>query len=333
MARNDQLIRQHKLLQILERTRFGYTLNELRDALIDELGLSSLHTRTLRRDIEALQEAGLDISSSELDRGRVWKLGESAKASYQINATATELLALSVGRDLLNPLRGTFIGEGITSFWNRVQEVVPSTVWQHYEKIRQVLFVSGTVTKSYEEQRGVLKTIERAILQHRWCSISYSSPQRGVDDRKVSPRAILFHNASLYVVAELGDAPQETRHWKLDRIKSVVALDEYFESVVDEVQEQLAGGLSAFASSESKQYEIILSERAAMWVEEEPWHPQQIVTREDNGQYRLVVQANHDLEIIPKILAFGEHAELLSPDSSRECLLDTVKSMRALYED
>ena len=56
MARNDQLIRQHKLLQILERTRFGYTLNELRDALIDELGLSSLHTRTLRRDIEALQE-------------------------------------------------------------------------------------------------------------------------------------------------------------------------------------------------------------------------------------------------------------------------------------
>ena len=55
--------------------------------------------------------------------------------------------------------------------------------------------------------------------------------------------------------------PHETRHWKLDRIKSVVALDEYFESVVDEVQEQLAGGLSAFASSESKQYEIILSER------------------------------------------------------------------------
>ena len=90
-----------------------------------------------------------------------------------------------------------------------------------------------------------------------------------MDDRKVSPRAILFHNASLYVVAELDDAPQETRHWKLDRIKSVVALDEYFESVVDEVQEQLAGGLSAFASSESKQYEIILS-NAAMWVAEEP---------------------------------------------------------------
>ena len=63
MARNDQLIRQHRLLQVLERTRFGYTLSELRDSLMEELGLSSLHTRTLRRDIEALQAAGIDVES------------------------------------------------------------------------------------------------------------------------------------------------------------------------------------------------------------------------------------------------------------------------------
>ena len=31
MARNEQLIRQHKILQILERVRFGKTLAELRD--------------------------------------------------------------------------------------------------------------------------------------------------------------------------------------------------------------------------------------------------------------------------------------------------------------
>ena len=92
MARNEQLIRQHRLLQILERTRFGYTLLELRDALRDELGLTSLHTRTIRRDIDALQAAGLDIVSLELDRGRVWKLGETTRTAYQINATATELL-------------------------------------------------------------------------------------------------------------------------------------------------------------------------------------------------------------------------------------------------
>ena len=51
MARNEQLVRQHKVLQILERARFGRTLQETRDDLVDELGLSSLHTRSVRRDL------------------------------------------------------------------------------------------------------------------------------------------------------------------------------------------------------------------------------------------------------------------------------------------
>ena len=46
MARNEQLIRQHKILQILERVRYGKTLQELQADIVEELGLKSLHTRT-----------------------------------------------------------------------------------------------------------------------------------------------------------------------------------------------------------------------------------------------------------------------------------------------
>ena len=104
MARNEQLIRQHKLLQILERYRFGRTLSEVRDELVEELGLSSLHTRSVRRDTEALQAAGFDVVSVEAERGRVWKLGPRFKGSHKITASATELMALSLGRDLMHPL-------------------------------------------------------------------------------------------------------------------------------------------------------------------------------------------------------------------------------------
>jgi hypothetical protein len=36
MARNEQLIRQHRILELLERYRFGRTVEELRDDLVEE---------------------------------------------------------------------------------------------------------------------------------------------------------------------------------------------------------------------------------------------------------------------------------------------------------
>ena len=79
MARNEQLIRQHKIMQILERVRFGKTIQELHDDVIEELGLPSLHNRTLKRDLEALQAAGFDVDQHDSPRGKIWKLGPLAK--------------------------------------------------------------------------------------------------------------------------------------------------------------------------------------------------------------------------------------------------------------
>ncbi|MEM9587913.1 MAG: WYL domain-containing protein, partial [Planctomycetota bacterium] len=90
MARNEQLIRQHKLLQLLEISRFGRTLEELRDELVADLGLSTLHTRTVRRDLEALQSAGFDIQTESLDRGKVYKLGRNSTGVHEIGISATE---------------------------------------------------------------------------------------------------------------------------------------------------------------------------------------------------------------------------------------------------
>ena len=334
MARNDQLIRQHRLLQVLERTRFGYTLSELRSTLMDELGLTSLHTRTLRRDIEALQASGIDVESHDMERGRVWLLGEASQTAYQINATATELLALSVGRELMNPLKGTFIGQGITSFWNRVQEVVPENIWQHYEKIRRILFVSGTPVKTYENHRGVLKTLERAILQHRWCQIEYSSLRQENARRRISPRAIVFHNASLYVIAEAGDDGSEfSRHWKLDRINSATLSDEYFEPNDEDYHDYLETGVGIYANESANVYEIELTGNGVKWIEEEPWHPDQTLIRGEGGSLILKVPGNHDMEIIPRVLAFGEHAKVISPKRCQKVIMEIIAKLASSYED
>lgn len=333
MARNEQLIRQHKLLQSLERTRFGSTLEELRDGLVEDLGLSSLHTRTLRRDIEALQAAGIDIVNEDLQRGKVWKLGPNAKHAYVITATATELVALSLGRELLAPLSGTFIGQGINSFWKRVQEDVPDSVWQHYERCRQTLFITGTPSKTYANQQGFLKTLERCVIQHRWCNIEYSSLQHQASLRRIAPRAIVFYHSSLYVIAHENISDSEPRHWKLDRISHADALDEYFAPSDEDYHNYLKAGIGIFANDETTIYEIRLNSDAAKWVTEEPWHPRQEVETLRDGGAILRVPAHHDMEVIPRVLGFGSNAEVLKPNSCRKAMIDLLDEMGTLYID
>lgn len=337
MARNEQLIRQHKLLQVLERYRFGRTLSELRDELVEELGLNSLHTRSVRRDVEALQAAGFDVVSTETDRGRVWKLGPRFKGSHKIAASATELMALSLGRDLMHPLAGTPFWQGIESFWSKVQESLPDGVWSHYTKYRKILHVLGMPAKSYAKHQGMLKTINRSILEHRVLEIEYQRlGQATATKRCIHPYGIAFYQSSLYVVADAQEAADEenpVRHLKLDRFKKATALDEWFKPREDfNLETHLQQSLGMFAGRKTKKFKVKISAYAAPWVEEDPWHPEQEIKKHADGSITLTVSASHDLEVIPRVLALGTEAELISPAASRKTLAETVRDMNKRYK-
>ncbi|MEE2639747.1 MAG: WYL domain-containing protein [Planctomycetota bacterium] len=340
MARNEQLIRQHKILQILERVRYGKTLEEIRDDLVDELGLKSLHTRSVRRDLEALQAAGIDVDVHDSGRGRVWKLGPRAKSTYRITASATELIALSLGRDLLYPLAGTPFWIGIESFWNKIQEELPSSVTDHYEKYRQVLHVLGTPAKSYEKHDGMIKTFNRAILEHRVVEAAYQPVGKPVATRQLEPLAIVFYQSSLYIIAKIPDAEfsatdtsANVRHWKLDRFEKVTALDEWFKPPKNfDLATHLSQSVGIFSGRNSKNFRIRVSEYAAQWVIEDPWHPSQKVLPLEDGSIELKIQASHELEIIPRVLSLGAEAEILSPASARKKAAEMIASMSRLYD-
>lgn len=322
MARNEQLIRQHKLLELLERYRFGRTLVELRDEVVDELGLTSLHTRSIRRDLEALRAAGIDVAPVESPRGTVWKTGPRFRGTHKIAVSASELIALSLGRDLLLPLVGTPFWTGVESFWNKIQESLPEGVWDHYRKYRRVLHVLGTPAKSYSPQKGILKTINRAILEHRVLEIQYQSlGQTKPRTRQIRPYAVVFFQASLYIVAdacEVKTSEDPVRHLKLDRFLKARALDEWFQPRQGmDIESHLQSNIGIFSGGSPRNFRIRLSPHAGRWVSEEPWHTSQKLTQQANGRVLLTIQAAHEMEIIPRVLALGPEAEVLSPKSCR----------------
>jgi predicted DNA-binding transcriptional regulator YafY len=334
MARNEQLIRQHKILQILERVRFGKTIEELQQDVVDELGLTSIHVRTLRRDLEALQAAGIDVQSHDSPRGKVWKLGPLAKSTTRINATSTELIALALGRRLMYPLAGSPFWRGIESFWKKVQEEIPASVLDHYEKYWKTLRVVGVPVKSYEKHHGMLNTIHRAILEHRVLEMEYEVPGDTPKTRLVEPYAVVLWHSSLYVIAvNHADEKSGIRTWKLDRIKKTTALDRWFSEDKDlDIDQYISDSLGIFVGNKARKFRIRLSPKAASWVSEEPWHPDQRLKKLRDGNFELTVRAGHDVEIISRVLQLGSEAELISPASARKAVADIVHELSSRYD-
>lgn len=335
MARNEQLIRQHRILQLLEDSRFGKTIEEVRDDLKEDLGLTSLHERTVRRDIEALQVAGYDIITEQNQRGKVWKLGRADKTLHKISATATELIALSIGRDLLYPLVGTSYWQGIESFWNKVREVLPDGVYEHYQKYRKTLCVFGTPSKKYESKEGILRTINRGISEHRVIEIQYQAVGKPSTQRRIEPYGLAVYQSSIYVVAaaeEVTDPNERLRHWKLDRFERATLTDDYFR--VDpsvNLENHLGKSIGIFSGEQTEEVEIRLGERAASWVREDPWHPEQQLLDQGDGSFLMRVPAVHPRELLPKVLALGADAEVLGPESFREAVSNVVHSLASVY--
>jgi predicted DNA-binding transcriptional regulator YafY len=337
MSRNEQLVRQHRLLQILERSRIGQTLEELQAEMAKELGLVSLHLRTVKRDLEALSAAGFDVETQRLKRGRVWRLGPKTRQAYRIQASATELIALSLGRDLLYPLAGTPFWHAIESFWSKLRSELPSSVWKHYEAYRQVLYVRGMPAKSYERQHGILSAIHRAIVERRIVQAEYQPPGREAQSRQIEPYAVVFYQGSLYIVAAAHEIPagqDRIRHLKLDRFLRATPLDAFFQRPADfDLEAHLGQSVGIFSGGKARDFKIHLSERGARWVLEDPWHAEQRVEPQADGSVIITVPAHHDLEIIPRVLALGSEAEILAPASCRQAIATIVRQLAERYAE
>ena len=66
MARNAEIVRQWRLLRELEGSR-GVTIRQMAD-------LTGVTTRTIRRDLDALQEAGFALYDEAVESEKRWKL-------------------------------------------------------------------------------------------------------------------------------------------------------------------------------------------------------------------------------------------------------------------
>src|SRR5882672_5822341 len=116
MPRNAEVIRQWTILREIETARgSGVTIDEL-------AALCAVTTRTIRRDLQALEEAGFplfDDRSNEDGKTR-WRMNGQAFKGLSAGLTVSALCALYFSRTLLESLSGTPFRDDVESAFDKL---------------------------------------------------------------------------------------------------------------------------------------------------------------------------------------------------------------------
>ena len=340
--RYKQVARACRVLEILQNSRYGKTTRELADDVVRYMGLRSVSLKSIERDLKFWQGYGFPIHSqktSDPERRTVWRLDRSCLDLPKLQISVLELLAFAVGRELLIPLAGTPYWEGIQMLWSKMRQTLPEPLWEHFERLRRSLVVRGPAAKQYADKEGMLSALNRAIYQHRVTAIEYRGlGQAEAEQRMIEPHAIVLSGGNIYTVAtDAGTARGEFKLFKLDRLSRVTPRDQHFKPRDDfDPHELFAASVGVYRSGKPKRFRIRLSGHAARWVVEEPLHPKQIVRpasdEDPTGDVVLEIPSAYEEEIIRRVLALGNHAEVLQPESCRETLREIARGLVASYE-
>jgi len=176
MARGEQLGRQWTILQILMRSNIGKSVSDLAQKV-------NCHSRTVYRDLEALQIAGFPIFTEKKEGKTLWFVLETVKKKVPIPLSISELMALYFGRDMLNVLKNTIFHDSLKSLFNKIKTTLPIEYTTFLEQFEKNIKVGQQPYKLYTGFKETLNKVNEAVETRRYVDISYFTMSRNKNTR------------------------------------------------------------------------------------------------------------------------------------------------------
>ena len=165
--RNAEVIRQWKILKTIEAGRFTSTAK-----LGEAYGVTE---RTIRRDIEALQEAGFPIYDDRFDGKKTWRLVEGYKQKLVQSFSLSELAALHFSRNMLSFLGGAPFAHDLESAFQKIREALPAKSLPYLARIQDLFSARPDPWKDYSKKQDVIAGLIDATLHQRQVRLAYYS--------------------------------------------------------------------------------------------------------------------------------------------------------------
>ena len=223
--RNAEVIRQWKILKRIEAGRYTSSQD-----LADEHGVTE---RTIRRDIEALQEAGFPLYDERADGRKIWRLVEGYKQRLTQTFSLAELSALYFSKNLMSFLGGAPFAQDLEAAFAKIREALPARSLPYLERIQELFSARPDPWKDYSSKQDVIVNLVDATLHQKQAKIAYFSfNSRRSKSYTVDPYRLVYYHGGLYLYARAHEYA-EVRTFAVERVEKIEVLEEGFEVPAD----------------------------------------------------------------------------------------------------
>ena len=326
--RNAEVIRQWAILRELEASR-RVTI----DTLAKKSGVT---TRTIRRDLEALQTSGFPLYDEVVDGKRYWTLQSKAfRRLDETGFTLAELSALYFSRTLLECLAATPFRQDVTSAFDKLATALTPGMRQFLDRLPLVFQAKGAAERTvseHAEKKWARERVARlvdATLNHRRATMKYFSMSSGREkEYLIEPYRLVYSPDGLYVLAFVPEY-KERRTFSVDRIRSLSLLEERF--TPSDVPDRVFAHSLGVNEGAPEHIEIAFEPRIAPYVRERRWHPSQAHADRKDGGVVLSLEVCNDWALRSWILGFGPLARVIEPASLKAQIRDEIERAREAY--
>lgn len=203
--------RTERLYAIAEQLRRTGTGGVTAASLASYLEVS---TRTIKRDITALQQSGLPVWA-QTGAGGGYFLADSATLP-PVNFTASQAVAVSVALAVM-PAGSPFNADGEAAA-RKIRDALGPRASEDAAGVASRVWVRPPQNETPPATSTVLRAIEQSLIEHRTLVISYVNAGKEASRRTVEPTILAWANRRWYLVGWCQER-NDTRWFRLDRIR------------------------------------------------------------------------------------------------------------------
>ena len=321
--RNAEVIRQWKILKRIEAGRYTTAQD-----LADEHGVTE---RTIRRDIEALQEAGFPLYDERTDGRKIWRLVEGYKQRLTQTFSLAELSALYFSKNLMSFLGGAPFAQDLEAAFAKIKEALPARSLPYLERIQDLFMARPDPWKDYSRKQDVIANLVDATLHQKQVKIAYFSfNSRRSKSYTVDPYRLVYYHGGLYLYARAHEYG-EVRTFAVERVEKIEVLDEGFEVPPDFNVSEYGRGAFGITGGEPQTVEVVVGPKMAAYIRERVWHESQEMEDRPDGSVLLRMRVAPGFELKSWIKGFLPDVQVQQPAALRDEIAAELEQARESF--